>query len=192
LEKQIKVLLADHSIDLVDTGTYSINEIGDPIGIRGLEPIKYDARSVLDNAMLLHASVMGKKTWFQQNPYDPVYIRAEDRELWLRTYKSSKFARVGEPLYIVREGKVNIKNYVTSLKTMRKIIYKYGANILSKNELKAEVAKTYLKILLYKTFGMLNLQDLLSKRRNVGLSKIDKEKAISTLNKIKGTELPFA
>ncbi|SEA99697.1 glycosyltransferase family 2 protein [Pedobacter hartonius] len=191
LQKQIDVLLSDINIDLVDTGTYSISETGDPIGIRGLESIEYDSKYVLSKAMLLHASIIGKKEWFVKNPYDPEYVRAEDRELWVRTHKYSNFKRVKEPLYIVREGKVNIRNYISSLRTIRKILYKYGPDILNEKELRAELRKTYLKVFLYKTFGFFSLQNLLSKRRNGDLTLTEKSKAISILNKIRSVDLPL-
>lgn len=190
LQKQIDLLLSDPDTDLVDTGTYSISEIGEPVGIRGLEDIDYDSKHVLGKAMLLHASIIGKKEWFLNNPYDPEYVRAEDRELWVRTHKFSKFKRIKEPLYIVREGRVNIKNYISSVRTIRKILHKYGPDILNKSELRSEIAKTYLKIFLYKTFGTFNLQNLISVRRNESLTTEEKDLANSILNNIKSVVLP--
>lgn len=185
IEKQMALFLKDENLDLVDTGAFSINEIGEPLGIRGLIPIQYDPKFIINNAMLLHASVIGKKEWFLQNKYDEVYIRAEDRELWLRTYKDSKFARVEEPLYIVREGKVNVKNYIRSVTTVRKILKVYGPNIFSKRELNIEILKTHLKVILIKITGFFKIQDYITERRNNSLTKERQEELIATMNQIK-------
>jgi glycosyltransferase involved in cell wall biosynthesis len=192
LQKQIDLLLSDPDLDLVDTGLYSISEIGDPIGIRGMEIVVYNSRYALGKVMLIHASIVGKKEWFIRNKYDPEYIRAEDRELWVRTHKYSKFKRVQEPLYIVREGRINVENYVRSIKTVRKILNKYGPNILTSKELRIEISKTYCKVFLYKLFGMFNLQNILSERRNDALTIVEKEIVISVLNKIKSVVLPLS
>ena len=130
IEKQVEYLINNPDVDLVDTGAYSIyrNEI--PKGKRGLSDINTDAKYVIKHAMLLHASVVGKTSWFLKNRYDEEYVRAEDYELWCRTFKYSKFRRIKEPLYIVREGKINIKNYLKSSQTIRKIVKKYGPGIL--------------------------------------------------------------
>ncbi|WP_295127448.1 glycosyltransferase [uncultured Chitinophaga sp.] len=175
IEEQMKMFKAQPELDLVDTGTYSIDEMGNPVGIRGLGPINYEPKAVLKSAMLLHASVIGKRSWFNRNPYDPDYVRAEDYELWCRTFRHSKFGRVPKPLYIVREGRVNIKNYERSSETIRKIMRKYGVGVFSPLELQIELLKSHLKVLLYRIFGAFNQHGYLSKKRNNPLSNTERE-----------------
>jgi hypothetical protein len=167
-------------VDLVDTGTWSIDEAGKPRGKRGLEPINTNPEHILRHAMLLHASVVGKRSWFLNNPYDKNFIRAEDYELWCRTYAHSKFARIAEPLYIVREGKVNVKNYAKSSATIRKIFRQYGPAILSPTALQLELLKSKLKVLLYNTFSLINKHDYLSRKRNQPLTAAEQ----ATVNQI--------
>ena len=180
LQKQLAYLLANPDVDVVDTGTYSIDQNNTPIGKRGLDDINRDAKEVLKHTMLLHASIMGKKSWFLENPYDEDYIRAEDYELWCRTHTKSIFARIKEPLYIVREGKVNVSNYAMSSKTIRKIFRNYSSGVLSPVETQIELIKSKGKVFAYKTFALFDKQDILSKSRNVPLS-IDE---INAVNKI--------
>ncbi|WP_264531333.1 glycosyltransferase family 2 protein [Flavobacterium sp. N502540] len=187
IEKQMKMFLLNPDVDLVDTGAYSIDEVGMPLGIRGLVPIQYDEKFIINNAMLLHASIIGKKEWFIKNKYDEVYVRAEDRELWLRTYKYSKFERVKEPLYIVREGKVNVRNYVQSVKTVREILKVYGPEIFSKKELKKELLKTYLKTFIIKLAGFLNIHDYITRRRNNSLTNEEKNELMKITSQIKNS-----
>ncbi|WP_237276356.1 glycosyltransferase family 2 protein [Tenacibaculum ovolyticum] len=191
ISKQMDVFLSDDLVDLVDTGTYSISEKGEPEGKRGMGPIKYNPKEILGKAMLLHASVVGKKEWYLKNKYNANYVRGEDCELWIRTYKFSKFRRIKEPLYIVREGKINIANYIRAIKTIRKIIYTYGGDILSKNELKKEIIKTYFKAFIYRLFGMFNLQGSLTKRRNEELDLKEKNKLKGIIENIKSINLPM-
>lgn len=52
---------------------------------------------------LAHPSWMGRTGWFRRNRYrDPGPYRCEDQELLLRTYESSKFAALPEPLLAYR------------------------------------------------------------------------------------------
>lgn len=184
IEKQLAFLISNPKVDIVDTGTYSIDETGAPVGIRGIEPIRYEAKYRLKKTMLLHASVMGKKQWFMNNKYDAAFLRAEDYELWCRTAHFSNFQRIEEPLYIVREGRVNIKNYVQSIKTIKKIFLIYGPEVLTREELKLEFAKIWLKVFAYKLFGMLNVQHVLSMKRNKQLSITERNELIAVLNHI--------
>lgn len=191
ISKQMDIFLSDDLVDLVDTGTYSISEKGEPEGKRGMGPIKNNPKDILGKAMLLHASVVGKKEWYLKNKYNANYVRGEDCELWIRTYKFSKFERVQEALYIVREGKINIANYIRAIKTVRKIIYTYGGSILSKNELKREIIKTYFKAFIYRFFGILNLQGSLTKKRNQKLDLKEKNKLREIIEDIKNISIPI-
>jgi glycosyltransferase involved in cell wall biosynthesis len=185
LKKQIDLLLSENDIDLVDTGTYSIDENGNPVGVRGLEPISSKPEEIIKKAMLLHASILGKKEWFESNPYNPEFVRAEDYELWCRTYTFSNFRRIREPLYIVREGRVNVKNYIQSMKTVNKIFNLYGPNVLNEKSLRTEIFKTHLKIFLYRIFGIFNIHHLLSKRRNQRLNTEQTKEILEALLIIK-------
>jgi len=189
LEKQVSYLLAHPDVDLVDTGTWSIDEEGKPRGKRGLEPINTNPEHILRHAMLLHASVVGKRSWFLSNPYDKDFIRAEDYELWCRTYAHSKFARIAEPLYIVREGKVNIRNYAKSSATIRKIFRQYGPGILSPTALQLELLKSKLKVLLYNTFSLINKHDYLSRKRNQPLTAAEQAMVNQIIEKINSVRL---
>jgi hypothetical protein len=95
-----------------------------------------------------------------------------------------------EPLYIVREGKIKIANYVKATETMRKIFRTYGPQILSKKELKIKILKSRLKVGLYKVFGFFDMQDFLTSKRNNSLTSIQKMELAAILKKINKIELP--
>src|SRR5690606_12428695 len=122
IEKQLDLITSDHTIDVVDTAAYTVDEKGQPVGKRGVGPIKKTGEEAITQMMLLHGSIMGRKRWFEQNPYDPMYVRAEDYELFCRTHPHSNFQRVQEYLYIIREGRINIANYLKSKATLRRIL----------------------------------------------------------------------
>lgn len=189
LEKQMLMFFKNPDLDLVDTGAYSIDEVGNPIGVRGLVPINYSPSHILKNTILLHASIIGKKEWFQKFPYDPIYIRAEDRELWMRSYKTSKFARVMEPLYIVREGKVNVENYITALKMVSKITKVYGSGICSDLSVKVEIFKSHLKIFIVSILGFFNIHDVITKRRNASLTLEETSKIVTIIQEIRNVDI---
>lgn len=191
IAKQVEWLQADGSIDLLDTATVTIDTQGRPVGKRGLEPISRKPADVIKKAMLLHPAVMGRKAWFVENRYDPAYIRAEDYELWCRTYSHSRFERIREPLFFFREGHVNIANYQRSMKTLRRIFQAYGKTMLTTPATNIEILKTYLKSGLYGVFGVFNIQDRLSARRNMPLNAMEHQEAQRIIRGIRAMELPL-
>lgn len=189
IEKQVEFLENNPDVDLVDTGAYSIYRNEVPKGKRGLNDINTDAKQVIKRAMLLHASVAGKTNWFINNPYNEEYVRAEDYELWCRTFKYSKFGRIKEPLYIVREGKINIKNYLKSSQTIRKIVKKYGPGVLSFFDLKKTLFILRSKEFAYQLFSIINVHHVLVNTRNKKLISEEQNKVTEIIDQIKNTKI---
>ncbi|MNE02266.1 putative glycosyltransferase EpsE [compost metagenome] len=166
IETQLNYLLEHPEVDLVDSALYTIDEDNQVVGIRGMEPISYLPEQIIVRSMLNHATIVGKAGWFKNNKYNGDFLRAEDYELWCRTFTFSNFKRIEKPLYIVREGKVNVKNYILTMRSCRKVLKWYGPRYLSSTRVKREIFKTYMKGALYKITGFFQLQHILTKNRN--------------------------
>ncbi|WP_262246818.1 glycosyltransferase family 2 protein [Parapedobacter soli] len=190
IAKQVALLESRPEIDLVDTGAYFIDSDGYPIAKAGLGEISHRPRDVIKKAMLIHASVVGKKSWFSANRYDPRYVRAEDYELWCRTFARSRFARVREPLYIIRGGHIDVRKYRSSMSTMRRILANYGPQMLTRGEKRVEIAKTYLKSGIYTIFGWLNMQYKLVALRGKTLDRAEVDDVCNLLRIIHQITLP--
>jgi glycosyltransferase involved in cell wall biosynthesis len=190
LFKQIEYLKANPDVDVVDTSMYSMDQQCRAIGVRGLDPIDSRPAAPLCGKFLHHATIMGRTEWFRKNPYDPSYVRAEDCELWCRTFKTSHFSRIREALYFVREGLVNVNNYLLSCKTLRQIIRIYGPLYAGKYLVMQLIAESYLKGYAYRLFSLVNSHDVLVYLRNQTLSKKEKAFADSTIKQIKSTHVP--
>ena len=166
LLQQINYLKAHPDIDLIDTSMYSMNQQCQVVGVRYADPSNMRQDRALKKGLLHHATVMGHIEWFRKNPYDSQYVRAEDYELWCRTCKTSFFGRMEEPLYFVREGRVNLRNYLLSGQTVRRIIKTYGPSLVGKRETVKLLAKSYAKNLAYRSFALFNAHEMLVNMRN--------------------------
>ena len=118
LEKQIAILLNNPDIDLVSTGLFSMSDNLDFIGARWHHANSISFKDLLSkNGMgVLHAAVLGRKSWFLRNPYDINIVTGQDYELWVRaSYKNDlRIFLMKEALYFYRE-----QNNVTSTKLLR-------------------------------------------------------------------------
>lgn len=135
---------------------------------------------VFAHACFIHPSVMGKRDWFSNNPYDSRYIRVEDMELWCRTIEKSNFYNLSEPLLFYREiGVPYLYKYLLSMKGVRTLIIKYySANLLKRYGM---LIINYVKCLLYALFTVFGLQNILIKRRSNSISFKLKTEASSKL-----------
>lgn len=187
LEKQMKILLENDSIDVIDTAAYTIDEKDEPFGMRGTVDLgTWNKKKVIQKVLLFHPTVIAKTTWYRKNKYDEEFVRSEDFELWCRTFGNTVFFRIYEPLFIYREGKINIKNYTASNRTHRKIIRKYGPAVLSKKEFVSEIFRSHFKSTLYRFFAIFNMQYTLSSKRNIKLNKDQINEVKNVIKQIKG------
>ena len=170
LEIQLDFLEANRQIDVLDTLMISFD---DYLNINGLVKFKYleslCKKDTIYSTPLSHATIMAKTCWYKKNIYDQDFYRAEDHELFCRTFETSNFARLYKPLYFVRSHNINIKNYKSAIRAQKKILFKYR-NFLTRTDYAIASIKINLKLILYSLFGIFNSQHILVSTRNIKLS----------------------
>jgi glycosyltransferase involved in cell wall biosynthesis len=188
IERQLGFLRANPGVGLVDTATFTVADDLTPLGMRGDGPLDPRPAAVLRHGLLIHPTVMGRVEWFRGNPYDPVYVRAEDRELWSRTCATTRFARLRAPLFFYREDLAgNLRSYVRSEQTVREILRRYGPPLVGARRTRWLVLRSRLKSAIYRVGTGLGLQGELIRRRNRPLDPAEIREARRVLSAIRST-----
>ena len=178
LEEQLNIMQLYPDLDIVASSAVIIDEKNNITGLRESLtklPLK------LKSPPFIHPSVMGRIDWFKKNGYTDGYIRAEDFELWIRTYINLKFHTIKAPLIFYREGNINLKNYIKSVKTSNLLLKENYSNDFYFYYL--QFIKNWLKIIVYTMLGFFDFQYLLSTRRSKKLNLRDKQFFQSILKK---------
>lgn len=121
LETQLQILKDNPNIDVLGTNAYVIDENDLVFGMRyrensGMTKVEH----------FIHPTIMAKKQWFVDNPYDEKAIRIEDAELWYRTKLISNFMMTNEPLLFYREfGSYYYPKYIKVLPSLIYLNKKY-------------------------------------------------------------------
>lgn len=174
LQRQFEILENHPNIDVLGTNAYVIDENNLVFGIRyknqvGLSKIE----------QFIHPTIMGKKQWFLDNPYDEKAIRIEDAELWYRTKQFSNFMMTNEPLLFYREfGNNYYKKYFQANGSAMHILNKYPEDKFWKNFFLLNKVKGSI----YKILNVIGKEQILIERRNeeVFEKKIAFEKLLKT------------
>lgn len=146
LESQLACLRGTQSTDLVATAAYIIDQRDRVAAVAGAEPLDASPAHVLGQGLFIHPTVAGRTLWFRQNPYDASFVRAEDRELWVRTCMHSSFAKIPDPLYFYRETRPpDLRKYAESHRTDRRILRKYGPGMVGVAETWRLVCRSWLR-----------------------------------------------
>ena len=187
LEYQIGLAYSNPSIDVIASAAYVIDENNYPTGIRKCLKSQFlNTKSDFDSLVkkIIHPTVFAKKSWYENNRYDENYLRAEDFELWCRTYKKSIIYISKTPVLCYREGRINIGNYIKSCKSVRKVYLNYYLGNFKKLFFVQVFLLSYLKELVYYFFGLFNLQHFLSIKRNIKISEIEKINLVNYINNL--------
>ena len=189
--RQLALLGADPGLDLVDTATFTVDDDLTPLSVRGDRPLDSRPEAVLRDGLLIHPTVTGRAEWFRRNPYDPAFIRAEDRELWIRTCARTRFARLCGPLFFYREGPAgNLGNYLRTERTVRAILRRYGPPLVGTRRTRLLVMRSRLKSMAYRVGTGFGLQGRLISQRNRRLEPAELREASRILAAIQGTRVP--
>ena len=158
LQRQFEILENHPNIDVLGTNAYVIDENNLVFGIRyknhvGLSKVEH----------FIHPTIMGKKQWFLDNPYDEKAIRIEDAELWYRTKSFSNFMITNEPLLFYREfGNNYYKKYFQANGSAMHILNKYPEDKFWKNFFLSNKVKGSM----YKILNVIGKEQILIERRN--------------------------
>jgi len=126
IEREVEFLELHHDVDIVGTGSVNLDINDVPLGY-SLPKTTHDeiCRNPDKYIDITHPSCMGRKQWFEKNLYNESISISVDANLWVRTYKHSKFANIPEVLFYYRLGKAfTIKKQFNSRKTTARYLYK--------------------------------------------------------------------
>lgn len=102
IELQKKRFDQSPSLDVLGTRAYLIDDNSDLAGIFKEPDLPKTGAGYFKSNAFTHPTVMAKRDWFLENPYDESLLRGEDKELWLRTWSHSRFEKLPDPLLYYR------------------------------------------------------------------------------------------
>ena len=177
IERQLAVLETHPEIDVLGTNAYIINDENAVIGTR--YPLTPE-NTLTRVKSFIHPTIIAKKQWFLENPYDTKALRMEDAELWYRTFSKYHFVRLNEPLLFYREvGNNYYKKYFLAQQSKAYIFSKYSNESYWKQYFRAN----FLKGIVYRIAHIFGMEQWLVNRRNVKISPVKPYTAYRDENK---------
>ena len=178
IERQLAVLKAHPEIDVLGTNAYIINDENAVTSTRYPLTPKNTLTRVKS---FIHPTIIAKKQWFLENPYDTKALRMEDAELWYRTHSKYHFVRLNEPLLFYREvGNNYYKKYFLAQQSKAYIFNKYP----NEGYWKQYFRSNFLKGIVYRIAHIFGMEQWLVNRRNVKITPVKPYTAYQDENKI--------
>jgi hypothetical protein len=152
-----------------------------------------ERRDALTRSVLAHATVVARRAFLQRFPYDPRFVRTEDRELFFRAHGSVELGTVEEPLYVVlpaADPDLLLSQYRQSCSTNRALFRKFGREVWSTRTLQVELAKSYGREAIYLAAGALGLVPALISRRGRPPTEAERRMVAEAIRASRETEVP--
>lgn len=170
LEKQMAVFTAHPELDLVTSGVFSVTNDLKPVGVRWHASHKITLKELFakKGCGVVHAAILGRKSWFLRNPYDTTLMVAQDYDLWLRSASKDDFNiyLMPEPLYYYREeGNITAKKLLLGYRNVQRMYWKYaGIPALP------HIVKCSLKSAIVRVLSATNQMEILLNRRSASIN----------------------
>jgi len=194
IHKQVMFLEKQKLIDALDTEAVLIDLDSNPVGFFKKSLTKgHSASDVLRHGGFLHPAIMARRNWYKNNLYDPSsdFKRAEDRELWARTFSKAKMAHLHEPLYFYRFlNNVRTEDYLQSYKSERKIIIKYGPGMVGPLQSCLLYIRSSIKTGALGFLSFLHQEQMINRFKIKPIDEKDKRRISSIIKQIKVQPIP--
>ncbi|MDR0371552.1 MAG: glycosyltransferase family 2 protein [Prevotellaceae bacterium] len=187
IEQQFLFLLNNPDIDLVASRCITIDSRNKVYGIKGKEGIIGKDEMIYTNP-IMNPSIMGRTSWFMQNPYNEKMVRAEDYELFVRTL----FSTTPPTIYVLPDllmfyrdlGLPYLNKYLKTSVGMREIYHDLKCNRhLPLFLIYVLYIRSYLKDFMYIIIFKLKWDDFFFTKKHVTLSNSEKIEYQALLNK---------
>jgi len=113
LARQVEFLEAHADVDVLGAGMMVFEGDGTPVGVFPSRATHEEiCARPYSGFYLPHPSWIGKREWFKRWRYDPACRKAQDQDLLLRAYSTSRFAALPELLVGYRQDALAIRKSV--------------------------------------------------------------------------------
>lgn len=192
IEKQLELFQKDPKLDVVGTGMIYLDLDDIPLGDSFAPASHAEICSKPTRTFgLCHPSIMAKKSWYEENRYDEMLPLSQDYELWLRSYRKSKFANVPDPLCYYRACySFSLEKQFKDRCVIASIIWEYYKKQSRLDKALFYSLMQYIKIVAEVGLCITGLKNKLLSLRYNPLNSVDTELYMSEIQKIKNTSLP--
>ena len=168
---QMAFLSANPNVDVLGSGSYLVSESLVISGDYREPALPDDPSGYIQSGVFLHPTVVYKRSWAVEHPYDPQWIRTEDKELWLRTAASSQFAKIEDRLLFYRVPvEYSILKQANTSAYDRRLVRTVGPLVAARRTVAQYVIRSYVKQFMFRVLVAIGKSHVVHASKKLPLS----------------------
>lgn len=166
LERSVKVLDLNPGVDVLSTSAFQIDEQNEVLGRFLCAQMTSNRRELFAKSPIIHPTVVTRVGWTRNNPYNEEFLKAQDKELWVRALHPQNYIALEDELlfYRVARNLTYSKHRMTS-SFDRKLIKAHGPTQLGVFATAKLIAYSFAKQVMYRILLTLGQRSRLYSRK---------------------------
>jgi len=140
---------------------------------------------------IVHSAIFARRCWFESNKYDESFAKSEDYDLFLRTYESSRYANIPDPLFYYRLGSFSLRKQFVFRQYASKALFRHYARQGRYDKAVANIILRCAKFAAEVGYCAAGAKAKLFARRYDPISPEQKQKYTEEIELIKNTVIPI-
>jgi glycosyltransferase involved in cell wall biosynthesis len=131
--------------EVVGGRAYAIDNRTCVLGLFREAELPSEPAGFLRSNAFTHPTVAARRQWFVDNPYDENLRRSEDKDLWLRTARHSKFLKIDQELMFYRLADLSASKQARDARYDRLLLRRHGPALVGSRRTATKLATSYAK-----------------------------------------------
>ena len=192
IRRQFDFLESHPDVDVVGCDVVFLDENDNPLG-RSLLGVSHAEICREPNRYygIAHPTIFARRSWFVKNCYDERVQKSEDYSLFLKAYRTSKYANIPDPLFYYRLGySFNLKKQLVFRRSHIKVVFDH--HMRQRHYGNAFLYSMYqcMKFAAEVAYCALGAKDRLLARRYQQITSDEKKSYLQEIKRIKNTDIP--
>ncbi len=171
LERQLTHLEANPDLDVLGGVAHVIDEKTRLLGVLNEPASPPEARGFLRSHSFTHPTVVARTEWFRRHRYDPKMLRAEDKDLWLASHKTSTFEKLRDPVLFYRIVALKRQKQAQDAAYDRQVIAHYGPELVGAARTRILLAQSRAKQMVFAGLLALGQAERIHRTKYVPMSQ---------------------
>ncbi len=177
-------------VDVLGSHAYLIDADTRILGRFREGPLGTTQAAYLRSNQFSHPTVLLRTEWARRHRYDPSLHRSEDKELWLRAFPGSAYAKLDDHLLFYRVADLSVAKQARDARHDRSILRSHGTPLVGRRRTTVAVARSMARQAVFAAMVTAGQEERIQRRKCEPVDPVELAAAQDALAVATGADVP--